>query len=1118
MLRADDDSLILTATDVTDSLACAHLAQQRLAIAREERGKPQPAEDPYAELIRARGLDHEREQLGILAEELGGYEDLSTGVIPRDPAAIGAAAERTAAAMRGGAPLIFQATFFDGTWQGRADFLRRVATPSNLGEHSYEVIDTKLARRVKPQTVHQLLLYSRLLAEVQGTEPERAHVILGDGSREPIHLRRFAALHRHVARSLERMVGDPARATYPEPVEHCPICALARECHGRRRADDHLSLVARATRTRRERLDDLGFETVAALADASDDVEPGRLGKDSFDLLRNQAALQVASRESGEPTRRHLTPARAEGYATLPARSPGDLFFDLEGDPFIAEEGIEYLWGWSREDGTYEHVWAHDALAENAALEQFVDRVIELRAAHPGMHVYHYAPHERSKLRSLSVRYATREAEVDELLRGEVLVDLFAIVRQALQVGEESYSLKHLERHHGFVRAETEVREGGGSIVAYEQWLEAGAPGLLESIRAYNEEDCLSTASLRDWLLEGMRPEAAVELGVDFAELAEPDPTEEHAGPEWLPAVTDLVERLQAGLDVEGADDSPEQARRRLLSHLVLYHHREGKPEWWRYFDLREMSLDDLYRERDAISGPVRDERVAPVPHKNSLDYTFTFPAQEFKLSPGSVQDPFTEQGFNLVEIADQRLVIRKSAAKEPPAPLALAGGSPYATAPLRKALVEVAESVADGRAAGPAVEALIDRTPPDLPGELLGESVEELIEATLALDGSVLPVQGPPGTGKTYRAARMIVAALASGLRVGVSAQSHAAIQNLLREVEVAAGEWPLSFEGVYRGEGYEGPSGLIECVGGNDGVSAEHQLVAGTAWLFARPEHREGFDLLFIDEAGQFSLANAIAAAPCARSLVLLGDPQQLPQVTQADHPHGSGASVLEHLLGDDSTIPPGRGVLLTESWRMHPDVCAYVSERSYDGRLRSKLECANRRIDSKGALSGSGLRRLEVAHEGRSQYAPEEARAIAAACTELLAGGEVIDEAGAGRPIEPADIMVVAPYNMAVQTIAAEVPGTVAVGTVDRFQGQEAPVVFYAMTCSAGEEVPRGLGFLFDKNRLNVAVSRAQCLAVLVYSAQLLNADCKTLEAMELLDGVCRFVEMAAGEELE
>jgi uncharacterized protein len=1112
--RLDDDTIVLAATDLTNHLACEHLTQQKLAIARGARGKPRPADDPHAELIKERGNQHEREQLALLSARAGDHVDLSTEHYPATREQLERAATATHDAMRSGAPLIYQALFFDGIWQGRTDFLRRIERPSALGDYAYEVIDTKLAREVKPHFVHQLSLYNRLLAVIQEYEHPYGYVIIGDGTEVQVELHRYAALHRHVTRQFEAVAAAPAVETYPEPVSHCDICELAAECYARRVADDHLSLVANARRDQRDRLVELGLPTVAALAAAPADADCGKLGRERFDLLRHQARLQVESRETGSPTHRHLQPARAAGYAALPVPSKGDIFFDLEGDPYTEDGGIEYLWGWWTADAGYEHVWAHDALAQKRAFEAFVDCVIGLRRDYPDLHVYHYAPHERSKLRSLSVELATREAEIDDLLRGEVLVDLYSVVRHAMQVGEDSYSLKKLERHHGFRRLEKRVREGGGSIVTYEAWLDSGDPELLEAIRAYNEEDCRSTSSLRDWLIDVMRPEAEAGFGVDFDELRVPEPEEEPTRPDWLPAIEDLIEELMEGVPELSEDDDADQAERRLIANLLLYHYRESKPEWWRHFDLRGKPVDDLVDDRDAIAGLVRDETFEPRPYKKSLDYRFTFPPQEFRLDKGDAVDPTTEQSYNIVELGDDFLVLRRSNKKPAPEPVALVGGSPINTGVLRDALVELAWSVLRNDKKFAAARDLMRRARPRLRSGELGEELDQLVSATLGLDHSNLPVQGPPGTGKTHNGARMIVAALNDGKRVAVTAQSHAAIHNMLDAVEKHAKKVGCVFTGIYKGSKYASPHGLIEETDDNADVTSDFQLVGGTAWLFARKEHRQKFHVAFIDEAGQFSLADACAIGTAAENMVFLGDPQQLPQVNQVAHPAGSGASVLEHVLDGASTIPDDRGVLLTESWRMHPDVCGFVSARSYDNKLRSRDACGLRRIDAPvGALKGAGLRRIAVEHEGRSQASIEEAQAIATACRDLLGGATYVDDMGVTRNLDAEDILVVAPYNMAVRTIRDQVPQGVRVGTVDKFQGQEAPVVFYAMTCSSGDDVPRGLEFLFDAHRLNVAVSRAQCLAVLVHNPRLVDADCRTLGAMRLVDGVCAFAEVAS-----
>ena len=246
-------------------------------------------------------------------------------------------------------------------------------------------------------------------------------------------------------------------------------------------------------------------------------------------------------------------------------------------------------------------------------------------------------------------------------------------------------------------------------------------------------------------------------------------------------------------------------------------------------------------------------------------------------------------------------------------------------------------------------------------------------------------------------------------------------------------------------------------------------------------------------------------------ARNIVLLGDPLQLPQVAQGSHPEGSAHSVLEHLLGDDATIPPGRGVFLERTWRMHPDVCRFISEIVYDNRLSWMP-----RTEQQDTVFGTGLRYLPVEHTGNGSASTEEATAVAQRVGEML-GAEHTDADGNTAALEPTDFMVVTPYNAQVRrirdTLARAGLTDIPVGTVDKFQGQEAPVVFFSMATSTGEGVPRNLEFLFSRNRLNVAISRAKCLAHVVCSPRLLEARAKTIEQIRLTNTLCRFVEMAA-----
>jgi uncharacterized protein len=274
---------------------------------------------------------------------------------------------------------------------------------------------------------------------------------------------------------------------------------------------------------------------------------------------------------------------------------------------------------------------------------------------------------------------------------------------------------------------------------------------------------------------------------------------------------------------------------------------------------------------------------------------------------------------------------------------------------------------------------------------------------------------------------------------------------------------------------------------------LDSDLQLLAGTSFLFSRKELDHHVDTLFIDEGGQISLADTLAVGTATRNVVLLGDPNQLPQVSQGAHPPGTNASVLQHLLGDDETLRQGMGLFLDETWRMRPEVNTFISETFYEGRLRSARVTLERSVQN-----GNGIRFMPVEHVGNRTQSWEEADAIEAEIARLRLRDE--------------DVIVVAPYNAQVRALRERLPRAVAVGTVDKFQGQQARVVFYSMASSSGEDVPRGLDFLFSRNRLNVAISRAQCLAYLVASPGLLDANCRTIAQMRLENALCRLAEVA------
>jgi uncharacterized protein len=521
------------------------------------------------------------------------------------------------------------------------------------------------------------------------------------------------------------------------------------------------------------------------------------------------------------------------------------------------------------------------------------------------------------------------------------------------------------------------------------------------------------------------------------------------------------------------------------------------------------MTDEQLADDSEAL-GLLEHDGGEPLPVARSLEYTFSFPPQQHAFDEGDNGFDPQEQGsgwsISALDNAIGTIRLRRgSALSDRPLPHSLVSSGPLATKPQQAALRRLATSLlaSDGRY--PQLERVLRRELP-LDGERLQcATIEEQRALLDRLENSYLVVQGPPGSGKTYRGARLISHLLRQGRRVGIVAQSHKVIHTLLDAVEKAAAEERFSFKGVKRGGGYQSTHVTQGDVDALD--DPEVLLFAGTAWFLARPEFDGQLDTLVVDEAGQYSLADTLACGTAARRLVLLGDPMQLAQVTQGVHPDGSGASVLEHLLADQQTIPEDRGVFLEETRRMHPQVCRFISDAFYEGRLRSIPSCADRTTSD-----GVGVRWLAVEHEGNRVDSEEEANAIADEIARLMQ--HTFRTASGERPLRHRDVMVVAPFNAQVRLLRERLPAAVEVGTVDKFQGREAAIVFYSMASSSGEDVPRGLDFLMSRNRLNVAISRAQCLAYLACSPRLLDVDCRTVEHLRLANALCQFVEHATG----
>jgi len=1110
---------LITPSKITAWLECAHfLSLRNRADAGLLRVEPRPM-GSLADLLIDKGSTHERncllelENAGRLVYQVPGRNPDETFL---------QWVERIGDPTQHGYDVVYQMPFVHQGIRGIADFLVRVDNPEG-GYCPYEPIDAKLTRTEgKPGHVLQLCFYADALEALTGLAPREMHLWLGSGLQESLRVEQFRPYWRRLRRQLAHLLDqDEIVGTTPVPCDHCDYCEFNQVCVTRWRAEDSLVYVANIRPLEREALEAVGVRTMVELAGRREPVP--ELHEENFARLHRQAALQLESRERPDaPPVYELVvatddPVFGHGFDLLPAPDDGDVFFDFEGHPFWKpQHDLFFLSGLFYQDRrgrfAYDGRWAHDLDEQARMVKGLVEFFATRRRAHPGMHVYHYNHTERSSMERLT-RGTPSEALFTSLVGTGLFVDLYVIAKNALQVGTESYGLKHLERLASFERRGG-IEQGAGAVVEYEQFMQTGERDSLDNIARYNEDDVAATKALRDWLVEHRPVEVA-----------------------WREAVLEEEGRaLDTDVLVEGLKGFVEGSPEFLLGDLLNYWRRERIANTEPRFAEAASEFASLYRDPDFIANlsfrGFEDVVSRGAPARNAI---FTWADQPVDGAFAEKKNVLytgvgVERGYGYlpsIDLAKRELKMRWHERHE------VAGGMPAVVTiddyvgPQEKpgVLFHLAEQIlhpAENDPPSRVSMALLGREQPRFTtghGPKGGRFSDDL-DATLRwvghLDGSFVAIQGPPGTGKTYSGSHIIHELVKSGQRVGITAMSHAAIDNLLQAthaVFVEKGDLHL-LHAIRRGA--KPKAGALEGVRYSN-VAAEvesddYNLVAGTTWLWARPGMRPfPVDVLIVDEAGQLALADAVASANAARNLILLGDPLQLAQVSQAEHPDGSGASVLEHILGERATISASQGVFITETRRMHPDVCRFISNQIYEGRLTSHASCAQQGTDF-----GTGLRWIEAHHADRSTESEEEASLVSAKILEML-GSAWVDQHGATRPLGARDFMVVAPYNDQVRLLQRRFDATkglehVQVGTVDKFQGREAPVVFFTMTTSSGEDMPRGPEFLFSRNRLNVAVSRARCLAFLVCTEDLLNSRARTIEEMRLIGTLSAFVEYA------
>ena len=1125
---------LLTPSKITAWLDCAHFLTLKHEVEAGTRTVERSPFGEMAQMLLDKGIEHER---AVLARyRLDGFTVFE---VPEQNRAGGESfqqwVDRVGDVLGERHDVVFQMPFVHEGIRGIADFLHRV-DDDETGTFTYEPIDAKLARKeAKPGHVLQLCFYAEAIAASTGRMPEWLHIELGSGRSEAVRVADVLPYWRRLRGQLAKLLTAGVEVdTRPKPCDHCQFCEFELVCDAAWRAADSLVHVAGVRTADRLLLQQDGVRTIAALAEL--DREVADLDPARRERFVRQARLQVQARNAPDekPPFELLVDDALDGpfdasdasdasdgapdpigFAALPEPDDGDIFLDFEGHPFWhADAELFFLFGLIERspagEWDFQAYWAHTKPEEATATKVLIDHLAARRVQFPDMHVYHYNHTERSSLERLVTEHGVAELALEQLISTGLFVDLFPIVKGAMQVGVEGYGLKHVERLTDYERGH-EIDRGSGAVVEYERWMGSGDEASLTKIAAYNADDVRATRALRDWLVV-QRP----------------------AGVPWRAAVLGREEPA-AELDarIEALHAFGPGTVEHLMGDLLGYWRRERQVV---SADAYRLSIADDADQLESLSAITRLTFRGFEPQVSAkTGKPLKWPWARFTFPPQPIDVDIQRGSELIVALDEQQWLFFKlehidaaagelsvtwddAAAEAGVYPSSLVHYKWFKEGAKLTAVEDLADEMLAGRAERVGHAMLRRDLPSFVPGsgpvggEFVGE-VPAICEWVTGLGRSYVPIQGPPGTGKTFTGAHMIRTLVNAGLRVGVTAMSHAAIDNLMQAVvERFRDEGDSDNLRAVR-KAKEGSVRGVRYVDDNANVArGDFNVIAGTTWLFASKPMRENpVDVLVVDEAGQLGLADTVAATISATNVILLGDPQQLPQVSQATHPGGAGASALEHLLGDELTVPADRGVLLDTTWRMHPDVCEFISEVMYGGKLHSHASCGGQ-----SAAGQMGLRWLRSVHKGCSTESAEEAAIIVAKVEELF-GQPWTDQHGVTGPLKAADFMVVAPYNdqrRCIETALRVNPATrgVEVGTVDKFQGREAAVVLFSMTTSSSEFMPRTADFLFSKNRLNVAISRARCLAYLVCTDELLDTRAKNVDEMGLISALCSFVERA------
>ena len=1123
-MRIKKDQIFVSPSDLNNFVSCKYHAYSDLNEFKKGLKKKDPSED--MKLWRRFGDEHEKKHHELLKNK-------HSNNITIDPTK--SDDERfndTIDAIKKGFDLIYKAYFIENNFRGEADFLMKTNEKSEIGNYNYEVYDTKITKNLKPKHVLQITSYSHLISKITGVLPKFMYLIDGKNDYHSYKVNEFLDYFNFTKSKFENFISNHENENlYPEQCSHCNFCIWQDECLNIWEKDNYINQVARINKSQITKLKKEGINTIEKLANADLNKIKSKINKSTLERLHQQANLQEEKRLTGKSKCVFIDQVEGQGFYKIPEPNDGDLFFDIEGFPESNKRNLEYLHGlYFKDKGKntfkYYFVEENNRDSEFKIFKELIEFFKKRFEEYPNAYIYHYNDYETRALKELASEYSGIFPEgnnvLDFLLRNQKFVDLYRIVEHTIRTSEKDLSLKSLEKFYRKER-EANIKTAADSIRLYDNWCSTNDEKVKEDIIHYNEEDCISTGDLRDFLLKNKPKDIPW-----FTPKSKEEDKDKEAKPKTNSKKKTIqeVEEEELVLIDKLANSKKDKVILDKLTDLVGFHRREAKPDNWRYYDRLDKTPELLEDDSECLANCIFKEEILDQ-EINKTKYIYEFETQNFKIKEGdAASELFEEINYGKVgkitEDEDEGNfveVISNSKGKPPEIFTFKPGGSPP-TDPIREALNkflgEYSESKNFKYKCG--LDILENNFPDVLKikkGEPIFNEKEDLIEESINtvknLNSSYLLVQGPPGAGKTYTSAHMIISLIKAGKKVGVTSNSHKAINNLLKKVEEIA---DFEFEGFKKFSKKEDKLNgkFIKDINrvGKEGYDP-YLLFAGTAWLFSDEALNQKLDYLFIDEAGQVSLANTLAVSTSTKNIVLIGDQMQLSQPIKGTHPGIGGKSSLEYLLEGYDTIPPEKGIFLNETRRLNENICEFISSSFYDSRLKPHPITKERYVQlNLDEISDAGINYIPMSHENNSQKSNEESDYIKELLNKIIGKKCKDNNKSKERALDLNDILIVAPFNMQVNNLSRNLPKNSKVGTIDKFQGQEAKIVFISMTASDPENIPRHKRFFFSRNRLNVGVSRAECTTIILFNPNLLNTSCQKIDEMKLINNFCKLLK--------